>query len=182
MNIKKERLHRCGLSNIDFRTKRDGDSLKVHQPWKIAAPFGTMGYSGYRPDPIQRKTLLKVTENINNQRTLASDIPDAKYYKTAEFYNKNKIPLKTKAFFTNERIAQLDESFKGKEKYTGDSMMIADVLKFRKRKAKKKLHDSDKELRSKTTHFTFSDQTEYDHQRQKRQKQRSHTGNPTGQH
>jgi len=34
--------------------------------------------------------------------------------------------------FVNERLAQLDESFKGKEKFIGDGMMISDLTKNRK--------------------------------------------------
>ena len=40
--------------------------------------------------------------------------------------------------FTNERIAQLDESPKGKDKFIGDSMMISDINKIRKERKKKK--------------------------------------------
>ena len=36
--------------------------------------------------------------------------------------------------FTNERVAQLDETYKGKDKFTGDSMMIVDLTKQRQMK------------------------------------------------
>ena len=42
--------------------------------------------------------------------------------------------IKKKAMTSDERLAQLDESFKGKEKFTGESMMIADLNKERKKR------------------------------------------------
>jgi len=134
MSLRKERNHCYGYSNIDFRSKRDDESLQLFQPWKVRKAFGTMGYTDYKIDPDNKKKLLLISENINNQRTIYSEIPDPKYYKTARYYYNNKIPLKEKTEFTNERIAQLDETAKGKEIFTGDSMMISDITKSRKQK------------------------------------------------
>src|SRR5690606_7845104 len=113
MSLRKERSHRCGHSNIDFRTKRDEESMKLYQPWKMRAPFGTMGYGGFKLHYLDKKKVMEVSEPINNQRSMVAEIPDPKYHKTAQYYYNNKIPIKTKAMFTNERVAQLDESFKG---------------------------------------------------------------------
>jgi hypothetical protein len=144
MNIRKQRNHQVGHSNIDFRSKKDEESLKIFQPWKLMEAPGTMGYSGYKPNTINMKKILEVSKSINTQRIIASEIPDPKYHKTAEFYYKNRIPIKTKTMYTTERVAQLDESFKGKEVFTGDSMMISDINKYRKNKTKKKADDFEK--------------------------------------
>ena len=144
MNIRKQRNHQSGHSNIDFRSKKDENSLKLFQPWKVMEAPGTMGYSGYKPNTIDVKNILEVSKKINTQRVVSTEIPDPKYHKTAEFYYKNRIPIKTKTIYTNERIAQLDESFKGKEVFTGDSMMISDINKYRKNKIKKKMDDTEK--------------------------------------
>lgn len=134
MQIRKERSHRCGHTNIDFRSMKDNEAIKTYQPWMSKKTFGTMGNSDYKLPVFERKKTMGVTEEINMQRNMLSEIPDPKYHKTALYYASNKIPIKTKAFFTNERVAQLDESFKGKDKFTGDSMMIADITKLRKNK------------------------------------------------
>ena len=48
MNIRKERTHQCGLTNVDFRTKGDVLSLDRYQPNLRNADFGTMGKSQYK--------------------------------------------------------------------------------------------------------------------------------------
>lgn len=132
MSIRRERSHKCGHSNIDFRTKNDSEAIKTFMPWKLKKEYGTMGNDLFKLPINEHKKILKVTENINNQKNLLQEIPDPKYYKTAQFYQSNNIPLKAKAMFANDRVAQLDESFKGKEKFIGDSMMISDLTRNRK--------------------------------------------------
>ncbi len=132
MSFRKERIHRCGFSNIDFRSKNDEESLKVFQPWKCKTTFGTMGYTDYKLDPDYKKKLMGVSEKINKQRDNVEEVPDPKYYKTARYYNEKKMPIKEKTVYTDERFANLDETGKGKEMYTGDSMMISYLTKNRK--------------------------------------------------
>lgn len=134
MNIRKERSHRCGHTNIDFRTKNDVDNIKTFMPWKSKKEFGTMGNNFYSLSFNEKKKLMKVTENINTIKNSHDEFPDPKYYKTAQFYQSNNMQIKKKAMTCDERIAQLDESFKGKNKFTGDSMMIADLTKQRKQR------------------------------------------------
>lgn len=76
--------------------------------------------------------MLKVIESLNTQKNILHEIPDPKFYSTALFYRANNIPFKDKAMFACDRVAQLDEAFKGKEKFTGDSLMIADLNRNRK--------------------------------------------------
>jgi hypothetical protein len=136
MKQRKERSHLYGHSNLDFRSKNDTENLKIYQPWKVRTEFGTMGYSGFQGVPDESKKMKEVSEKLFNQQTIVSGIPDPKFFKSAQFYYDKKIPLKARTFYTNERVAQLDESFKGKEVYTGDSMMISDINKYRKMKTK----------------------------------------------
>lgn len=147
MNIRKDRVHRCGHTNIDFRSKKDEDALKTYQPWKTKKDYGTMGYIDYKLPINEHKKVLEVTDHINIQKNIRAELPDPKYHKTAQYYFNNKIPIKTRAMFTNERVAQLDESFKGKEIFTGDSMMIAEVTKMRKIKTKHHFDENDKRLK-----------------------------------
>ena len=134
MKIRRERSHRCGHTNIDFRTKNDLDNIKTFMPWKNKKEFGTMGNNFYQLPFNEKKKLMKVTENYNTLKNTHEDRPDPKYYKTAQFYASNNMPIKKKAMTCDEKLAELDESFKGKEKYTGESMMIADLTKQRKKR------------------------------------------------
>ena len=48
MNIRRERTHHCGLTNLDFRTKGDYESMDRYRPDLKFANFGTMGKSQYK--------------------------------------------------------------------------------------------------------------------------------------
>ena len=138
MSLKKERIHSTGFSNIDFRTKNDATALQLFQPWKVAEHYGTINDYGYHLPYDEHKKIFEVSSPLNKQVNEINDLPDPKIYKSAQFYKDNKIRLNTRAMFTNERIAQLDESPKGKDKFIGDSMMISDINKIRKERKKKK--------------------------------------------
>ena len=134
MSLKKPRTHNCGFSNIDFRSKGDLENLKLYEPWKIPKEFGTMGKSGYYPSYTEYKKIFSVSKNINKLKNIVQGSPDPKTYPLANFYKKNRIKPNILQDFLENRVASLDEISIGKEKYTGDSMMISDIVKFRKEK------------------------------------------------
>ena len=49
MNIRKERTHHCGLTNLDFRTKGDIANQDRFQFTTAKSDFGTMGREGFKP-------------------------------------------------------------------------------------------------------------------------------------
>ena len=134
MSLKRVRSHKEGISNIDFRTKGDIDNIRIFDPWKLPKEFGSMGYSHYRnPDKIF-KSLFDPSLEINTQKDIVNDYPDPRYHSTAQFYKKNKILINTKTFFNSEKVANLEETFKGKEIFNGDSTNIAEIMRIRKGK------------------------------------------------
>ena len=137
MSLKRQRTHVCGISNIDFRTKGDFESLKLFEPWKIPKEFGTMGKSNYHISYSDAKKIFSVSKNINKFSNIMHDSPDPKFYKTAIYYKQNNIKPNIAQDFYVERAAQLDEMDIGKEKYIGDSMMIADIYRFRTQRKRK---------------------------------------------
>ena len=48
MNVRKQRTHQCGLSNIDFRTKGDGAAQDRFNPTMKFADVGTMGKAAFK--------------------------------------------------------------------------------------------------------------------------------------
>ena len=132
MSLKRSRSHYYGYTNIDFRTKGDKNNLSFYQPWCCPKNFGTMGYSNHTIPDDKKNKVLNVSSNINSLKNLAFGIPNPKTFETCEFYKKNNIKINEKKDIFNERIAQLDESFIGKEVFNGDSMMITDSIKKRK--------------------------------------------------
>ena len=140
MSLRKDRIHQCGLSNIDFRSKGDIENLNFFEPWKTYTNhFGTMGNKNYVRSYSSKKEIFKPSIKINTQKDIVNDVPDPRYYTTTKFYEVNKIDVNTRNIFTNERVANLEETFKGKEPFTGDSMMISDLTKKRRKKGKKYL-------------------------------------------
>ena len=48
MNVRKQRTHQCGLTNIDFRTKGDQAAVDRYNPNLKFADTGTMNKHGFK--------------------------------------------------------------------------------------------------------------------------------------
>ena len=134
MSLRRPRSHRVGISNIDFRTKRDTENINIFEPWQAPKDLGTMGYKNYRNSPTVFNNLFGPSEKINTYKDLVNDYPDPRFHTTAEFYKKNKILVNTKTFINSERVANLEETFKGKDVFNGDSTNVAEIMRIRKGK------------------------------------------------
>ena len=61
MSLRKDRIHQCGLSNIDFRSKGDIENLNFFEPWKTYTNhFGTMGNKNYVRSYSSKKSPQKL--------------------------------------------------------------------------------------------------------------------------
>ena len=155
MCLRRVRSHKVGISNIDFRSKKDIDNIAIFRPWQFPKFFGTMGYKCYKnPKPIFKK-LFEPSEEINTQKDKVNDYPDPRYFTAAQFYKKNNIKINKKAFFNSDRLANLDESLKGKDVFNGDSMNIAEIMRARKGKYFDNLSYKIKEISK--TNFSLED-------------------------
>ena len=134
MSLRRVRSHRVGISNIDFRTKKDIDNIRLFEPWQSPKEFGTMGYRNYRNPKKVFKSLFDPSLEINTQKDIVNDYPDPRYHTTAQFYKKNNISINTKTFFNSEKVANLEESYKGKDIFNGDSTNVAEIMRARKGK------------------------------------------------
>ena len=134
MKIKKQRVHESGSSNLDFRSKRDNNSISLYQPWKESKNYGTMGNSKLKLSVDNLKSLMKVTKDIITTKDVNFESPDPKVYASAKFYISQNIPIKKRTYIETEKIAELDEAFKGKETYIGDSMLISSNTKMKRLK------------------------------------------------
>ena len=142
MLAKKSRTHSCGFSNIDFRSQKDEPNIKIFQPWKIQKSFGTMGNSDYHLKFKEYKNLMNPTAKLNTLYEKKNEAPDPKIYSTCVLYSSQKLPIKPEALHVSDKVGELDETYKGKERFIGDSMMIAEITKVRKKD--KSLSQSDK--------------------------------------
>ena len=48
MNVRKQRTHQCGLTNVDFRTKGDGAAQEKFNPNMKYSDTGTMNKAGFK--------------------------------------------------------------------------------------------------------------------------------------
>jgi hypothetical protein len=138
MSLRKERIHACGVSNIDFRSKRETDNLLLYEPWTIPKEFGTMGTYGYYPSYTEIKKMFSVSQNLNKLKDIVHYSPDPKSYPGCLYYRKKNIIPNTMTEFNVTKVSQLDESYIGKDKFIGDSMMIGDIVHYRKERKKKR--------------------------------------------
>ena len=134
MSLRRARSHRVGISNIDFRSKRDEENLRIFEPWQAPKDIGTMGYKNYTNPMKIARNLFSPTERINTYKDKENDYPDPRYYTTAQFYKNNNIKINTKAFKNIERARNLEETYKGKDVFNGDSMNVAEIMRQRKGK------------------------------------------------
>ena len=108
--------------------------MRIFEPWHSPKDFGSMGYRQYRIPKKIFKSLFDPSIEINTQKDIVNDYPDPRYHTTAQFYKKNNILINTRTFFNSEKVANLEESFKGKEIFNGDSTNVAEVMRLRKGK------------------------------------------------
>ena len=134
MSLRRARSHKSGISNIDYRSKKDEENLRIFEPWLCSKDVGTMGYINYKNSLKISRNLLTPTEKINTNKDIANDYPDPRYYTTALFYKHNKIKINTKSFKNSERVNNLEEAFKGKDIFNGDYMKIAEIIGQKKSK------------------------------------------------
>ena len=139
MSLRRPRSHTIGISNIDFRSKKDEQNLRIFEPWQVPKDLGTMGYKNYQNPRKIRKELFSPTERINTYKDIVNDYPDPRFFTTAKFYKDNNMNVKTRSFLNTERASNLEEIIKGKEPFIGDGMGISDTVRKRKGKKDRKL-------------------------------------------
>ena len=131
---KKERVHASGISNIDYRSLGSRHLLSQFQPWKKNIDYGTMGHSKVGLSVDKLKNFMNSYKNILTTKEINFQSPNPKLYSSAIFYLNNNIALKKRNLNQSDKIAELDESMKGKNKFTGDTLMISHNTKIKKSK------------------------------------------------
>ena len=82
MNLRKERIHQCGLSNIDFKTRKDNDAFQTFKSDFRATNFGTMGKTGLKKmaPPTDPKESLMITSGFKLSSELNPKFDESKKY------------------------------------------------------------------------------------------------------
>ncbi len=127
MNIRKERLHQCGLTNLDYRTKGDLDNVDRYHPNLKYADFGTMGKSQFKRlhSVADSKEQVKITsgwKTMSNITTTPQALYNpAKYDTTQDFYATKGKKYKMPAQIGKRRETELEELYWTDKVFTGDN-------------------------------------------------------------
>lgn len=125
MNIRKERTHQCGLTNLDFKTKGDYDNLDYAKPSLKYADFGTMDKTGYKrintsEDPLNRLGVSGGWKQPNQ--------PDPKYDTAKEFYQTQGKRFRAKFETAHRKEGELEKPTWTDKIFTGDSAKLTAYL------------------------------------------------------
>lgn len=118
MNIRRDRTHQCGLTNIDFRTKGDFQSLERYQPNNMYNDFGTMGKSQYKRMPSQANFKEQVS-TMGGFKTLSKVDPRGET--TKEFYQQKSKAFKQPVQIGKRHDTQLEDTKWTDKVFTGDN-------------------------------------------------------------
>ena len=102
MNVRKQRQHQCGLSNIDFRTKGDISAQDRFNPTMKFADVGTMSKYGFK-------------------QTGGISVNDPKDDTALQFYNAQGKKPKAPVLVANKKTQQLEEAKWTDKIFTGDN-------------------------------------------------------------
>ena len=118
MNVRKQRTHQCGLTNVDFRTKGDSNALDKFQPNMKYADAGTMGKASFRlnPAPESLQESVKQTGGWQGKTRL-----DPKTETQLQFYNAQGKKPKAPVLVANRKTQELEKEEWTDKVFTGDN-------------------------------------------------------------
>jgi len=92
MNVRKQRQHQCGLTNIDFRTKGDIQSLDRFNPTLKYSDMGTMTKTGFKQRLPSEAGLKEKWKTQGGWLSMKK--PDPKIEDAVAYYNQTNKTLK----------------------------------------------------------------------------------------
>lgn len=144
MNIRRDRTHQCGLTNLDFRTKGDFESLDRYQPSLKMTNFGTMGKSQYKrmvyTESVQEQAMI--TGGFKKQKKL-----DPKTETTADFYKGREKAQKNSVKIGKTKDNELEDEHWTDKVFTGDNPKLTAFLSMQARERGNLLIEENKNKR-----------------------------------
>ena len=121
MNVRKERMHQCGLSNVDFKRLNDKPSMKKFSDDMRTTNFAYFGRNGVpysyescgfgKPETLQVHSGFKIPEPLDPRAETAKN-----------YYAKLKKPFKHPASVQRKRVKQLEEGAWNEKVFTGEDV------------------------------------------------------------
>ena len=124
MNVRKQRTHQCGISNLDFRTKRDFENVERFQGDLSKTNFGFFGRQALRS---MRSTVRDVTPKEKLKITSGFQVPvdyDPRTFATKVFYEEQSKPMHKSLYVPPAHLgggqALLEKPVWSEKIFTGD--------------------------------------------------------------
>lgn len=129
MNIRRDRTHQCGLTNLDFRTKGEIESVDRYNPSLKFADFGTMGKSQFNrmasAAATDFKDRLKLT---GGWKTMTNLNANPKAESTQEFYKSKGKKIKGPQQIGIRKETELEDQKWTDKVFTGDNPKLTAFL------------------------------------------------------
>jgi len=131
MNIRRERVHHSGLTNLDFRTKGDLSQVEHYQPTLKFSDFGTMTKTQYKrvPSASTFKEQVAISGGWLNSKFKNDFYRHSRYETANQQYvqqgKKQKAPT-----LISGKATQLEASKWTDKVFTGDNAKNAAALTF----------------------------------------------------
>lgn len=125
MNVRKQRTHQCGLTNIDYRTKGDHAAVDRYNPSLTYADTGTMNKSLFRPKLPDEAPFVEKWKTTGGW--LPTKQPDPRHENTVNFYIDRDKKFKETANMANKH-AELETDKWTDKVFTGDNVGFTQKL------------------------------------------------------
>lgn len=128
MNVRRERIHACGLTNIDFRTKGDFQSLDRFRPSLKYSDVGTMGKTGFKA-PMTTENLDERVQTKAGWKSLKRLDPRSE--SAVMFYQQNSKKQKAPVLVAKPRNKLLEQEQWDGKIFTGDDIRATATKTFK---------------------------------------------------
>lgn len=135
MKVRRERTHQSGLTNLDFRTKGQLDSVDHYQPSLKFTDFGTMGKTKYNrmPSAATFKEQVAISGGWLNSKYQNEMHKSTRYETSNQFYTSKGKKFRAPIKMGKTREAHLEDIKWSDKVFTGDSDKNTATLTFHAR-------------------------------------------------
>ena len=121
MQVKKERMHHCGLSNVDYKRLSDAPTLKKYSDDMRTTNFGLMGRTGvpyaYQSCGFGNHDTLMIHAGFK-----LPEPPNPRMEETKKYYEKARKPFVLPSKVQNTRVTQLEDGVWNEKVFTGEDV------------------------------------------------------------
>ncbi len=121
MQVKRDRLHQCGLSNVDFRRLNDREGYQRYKDDMRSTDFGLMGRTGVPYSYTSCGYGTRHSLEVHGGFKLVEP-PDPRFGDAKKYYEKIRKPLVLPASVMSRRLTQLEPPLWNEKVFTGEDV------------------------------------------------------------